>query len=78
MKIEKIKILDYKTCLELENDNYADEIMEEFISRNGFNVDDIFDFREKIYVTKEIALRIEDQKCVVLVYAEFLNFKKDL
>lgn len=78
MKIEKIKVLDYKTCLEFQDDNYADEIMEEFIFRNGFNVDDIFDFRERIYVTKEIALRIEDKKCVVLLYAEFLNLQKDI
>jgi hypothetical protein len=47
MKINNIKILDHKTCLEIENNNYSEEIMKEFISRNGFNVDDIFDFRDK-------------------------------
>ncbi|MBP7173645.1 MAG: hypothetical protein KBA33_06190 [Cloacibacterium sp.] len=78
MKINNIKILDHKTCLEIENNNYSEEIMKEFISRNGFNVDDIFDFRDKVYLTKEISLNVENGDCNIIVYAEFVAFQKDI
>ena len=78
MKINYITICDYENCEEIENDNYQEEIMQEFVSRNGFNVDDIFDFRGKVFLTKEIALNIKDGMCNVNLFVEFVAFQKDI
>ncbi|UOE37026.1 hypothetical protein [Chryseobacterium oryzae] len=70
--------MNYNNFIEIENDNYQDEIMQEFVSRNGFNVDDIFDFRGKVFLTKEIALNIKNGMCNINLYVEFVAFQKDL
>lgn len=73
MKIKSIRIFDRISLQEigtLEND---DEVLKVFKSYGGISPDNIFEFKDSVYVTEEIVMNLVNGEFEVQVHSKFLQ-----
>jgi|GEM_PF-4352611 len=78
MNIDSIKIIDHNSLEEigiLKSDN---EIVEVFKFHGGISANDIFEFKDSVYVTEEIVIKLVNNEFEIQVHSKFLQLIADV
>lgn len=78
MKINSIKIFDHTSLEEIGILKDDSEILEVFKTYGGISSDDIFEFKDSVYVTEEVVMKLVNNEFEVHVHSKFLQLVADV
>ncbi|MEC3876691.1 hypothetical protein [Chryseobacterium salviniae] len=73
MNISLIKIIDQNSLEEIGTLRNDDEILKVFKSYGGISPDNIYEFKDSVYVTEEIVMNLVNGEFEVQVHSKFLQ-----
>lgn len=78
MKINSIRIIDHSSLEEIGVLSHDNDILEVFKTYGGISFNDIFEFKDSVYVTEEIVMKLVNEGFEIQVLSKFLQLIADV